>query len=654
MDEFNMTKPALPAEGAAESVGAAKIGPEQVQKALQTLMEYKKGKTNLEKRIVEDEQFWRMRHWDGYRAKDEARASSGWLVNVVLNRHADAMDNYPSTNCLPRAADDQQEARTLSKVLPVILDQNQFKKCWSECWWQKLKSGCGVYGVFWDRSKLNGLGDIAIRYCDLLNLFWEPGIRNLQDSRNLFHTELVDNEMLIEQYPQLEGKLPGQSEIVQKYLHDDAVDNSGKSVVVDWYYKRRRGGKEVLHYCKFVGTEVLYATENETEPPTELRQAGADPYTGIPLVERVITGPSVAERGWYDHGKYPFVPDVLFPAEGTLGGFGYIDICRNPQVQIDLINAAVLDNTLASARPRFFIRSDGGVNEEEFADWGKPFVHTDGNLGQDSILPIATKPLSGDVLNVLQMKVQEMRETSGNTEANTGSVPSSVTAASAIAALQEASGKLSRDMIDAGYEAVKEVALQVIDLIRQFYDAPRTFRITGERGEQQFATYDNRNLQPRPILSASGREMGYRTPVFDIDVVPQRENEYTKEAYNQLALELYGAGMFNPQAAEQTLLCLGMMDFKGKEELVQKVTANAAMFRQLQQMQETALQLAQMVDSLKGTRIADQIAAQIMGRPAQAAAGGGGAEMPEPESKPGEAAVTAKARAQSQSAARPR
>ena len=47
------------------------------------------------------------------------------------------------------------------------------------------------------------LGDIDIRPVDMLNIFWEPGIRDLQDSRDLFTVELRDNALLEEEYPQL-------------------------------------------------------------------------------------------------------------------------------------------------------------------------------------------------------------------------------------------------------------------------------------------------------------------------------------------------------------------------------------------------------------------------------------------------------------------
>lgn len=588
------------------------IDKEQVRKAMSILEKYRAGKTNLERRIIENEQFWKLRHWDQMKGKDanpnDPRPASAWLVNVILNRHADAIDNYPEPNCLPRAADDADEAAKLSKILPVILKQNGFEQTYSDCWWYKLKAGTACYGVFWDSGKLNGLGDVAIRKCDILNLFWQPGITDIQQSRNLFHVELKDNDLLEEMYPQLVDKLKGETTLISKYIYDDTVDTSEKSLVVDWYYKRRQNGRDVLHYCKFCGDTVLFASENE---------------------------PGMAERGWYDHGKYPFVFDVLFPEEGTPCGYGFVDIAKDPQKQIDLMNQAMLKNTLAAATPRFFIRGDGAVNEEEFADWTRPFVHTNGNLGQDSIMPIQSTPLPGNYISFFQAKQQELRETSGNTEANTGSVPSSVTAASAIAALQEASGKLSRDMVNTTYRSFEEICLLIIDLIRQFYDMPRQFRITGDMGRQEFTSYDNAGLQPKSQGNDFGVDMGYRSPVLDIEVVPQNESKYTKAEYNELALNLYQAGIFNPQMTDQALLALSIMDFKGKDDLMQKIQMNGTLMQRLQQ--------------------AEQIIAGLMGQVAPETgqpmpAGGGAVELREGQ----EPTVTAKAREQSRAAAQTR
>lgn len=525
-----------------------RISTEEVRRAADILRRYHAGKRQLEQRIIDNEQFWKLRHWQQMEKTGQGgnpadpQPTSGWLVNCILSKHADAMDCYPEPTVLPREPGDREEAGKLTRILPVILKKNGFKRTYSSAWWYKLKSGCAVYGVFWDAGKLNGLGDISIRRMDLLNLFWEPGVTDIQDSPHFFSTELQDREALEERYPQAKGKADRGGWTLSRYLYDDAVDTSGKVLVVDWYYHTRENGRRVLQYCKFVGDTVLYATEND---------------------------PDMRNRGWYDHGRYPFVFDVLFPEEGTPAGYGYVDLCKSPQKQIDLMNQAILKNTLASATPRFFVRSDGAVNENEYADWTRPFVHTNGNLGSDSIAPIQTAGLDSVYVAILQSKIAEMKETAGNRDVANGGTAGGVTAATAIAALQEAGGKLSRNMIDDGYEAFSDVVTLCIELIRQFYSLPRQFRLLGVMGQEEFVSYDSRGLQPQAV--DDGVVSGYRVPEFDLEVSAQDENPYKTMEYNQLALQLFQMGFFRADMADQALRCLELMDFKNKDRLMSSI-----------------------------------------------------------------------------------
>lgn len=539
-----------------------KIGTEEVRRAAEILRRYHAGKRQLEQRIIDNEQFWKLRHWQQMEKTGQGgnpadpQPTSGWLVNCILSKHADAMDCYPEPTVLPREPGDREEARKLTRILPVVLKKNGFKRTYSSAWWYKLKSGCAVYGVFWDAGKLNGLGDIAIRRMDLLNLFWEPGVTDIQDSPHFFSTELQDREALEERYPQAKGKADRGGWTLSRYLYDDAVDTSGKVLVVDWYYHTRENGRRVLQYCKFVGDTVLYATEND---------------------------PDMRDRGWYDHGRYPFVFDVLFPEEGTPAGYGYVDLCKSPQKQIDLMNQAILKNTLASATPRFFVRSDGAVNENEYADWTRPFVHTNGNLGSDSIAPIQTAGLDSVYVAILQSKIAEMKETAGNRDVANGGTAGGVTAATAIAALQEAGGKLSRNMIDDGYEAFSDVVTLCIELIRQFYSLPRQFRLLGAMGREEFVTYDSRGLQPQAV--DDGVITGYRVPEFDLEVSAQDENPYKTMEYNQLALQLFQMGFFRADMADQALRCLELMDFKNKDQLMSSILQGQAATMERQPVQ---------------------------------------------------------------------
>ena len=609
-DEFNkmMAQRGVAAQGGAIDgfkALAQVIGKEQIQAANQTLQKYKEGKANLERRIVENEQWYKLRHWECMRKEktQEVQPTSGWLFNSIANKHADAMDNFPSPNILPREEGDKGEAEMLTSIVPVILDQCEFEQTYSDVWNYKLKTGTGVYGVFWDSSKLNGLGDVSIKKVDIINLFWESGIQDIQRSRNFFHVELADNDALIGMYPQLQGKLGSATMNIAKYFYDDNVDTTNKSVVVDWYYKKAGvGGNTVLHYCKYVNDEVLFATENE---------------------------PEKYPKGWYDHGLYPFVFDTLYPVEGTPCGFGYIDIGKDAQAYIDRINQAIMKNTRANASPRYFIRKDGSVNEKEFADLNNDLIHVDGQLGTDSIMPVQPNTLNNIYLQVLTSKVDELKEVTGNRDISTGGTTSGVTAASAIAAMQEAGSKLSRDNNKASYRAFRKICLMIVELIRQFYDMPRCFRIMGENGAARFVQYSNAGITPQFQGIEMGVDMGYRLPLFDIEVTAQKQSPYSKMSQNELALQFFGAGFFNPQISDQALACLEMMDFDRKHFIMQKIAQNGTMYQQMMMMQQQMMMLAQMVDQSRGTSdVTAGLAAQF-GIAMPNAPMGGGAEAAE-------------------------
>lgn len=640
MDDIIMT---TPEQDVLPSVKPVDI--KRVREWQTVLQKYRAGKIHLEKRIVDAEQMWKLRHWEQIRKHDvgDPEPTSAWLVNVILAKHSDACDNYPHPVCLPREPGDAGTAQSLSEILPVILTQNEFEQTWSDVWWYKLKSGTGVYGVYWEPDKLGGLGDISIQKVEILNLFWEPGITDIQDSRNVFQVKLVDNDVLEEQYPELKGKLKDSSTTTTtKYIYDDNIDTSNKSEVVDVYYKRKVNGKDVLHFAKYVDEYLLFATENETEPKTK---ENVDPLTGQMVVTEIA--PPMAETGLYAHGKYPFVFDPLFPEEGYPDvGYGYVDLCKDPQKYVDIMDNALIKNMLSNATPRWFIRTDGGVNESEYADLTKSFVHVQGRLTEDSIMPIQSSGLGEVFVNLKQLKIDELKQVSGNRDVNNGGSVGSVTAASAIAALQEAGNGISRDMISASYRAFAKVCYLCIELIREFYDIPRQFRILGPNGQPAFITFDNSGITPQPQGDDFGLDMGYRLPVFDVDVEVEKDSQYKTAAYNELAVQLYQLGAFNPQMADQVLPMIDMMEFKGKDEVKQKIAENA----KLQKYLMLALQLAAKYNPALYMQMAADLGIEAQAEPIPA---GGGNVKIQDESGSGNAYLD-RARAAAEGGSSPR
>ena len=559
------------------------IGENEIKKAFDTLQKYKEDKAELEEKLLTDEKCWELLHWEVlYNKQNKAsdkriKPISAWLFNTIINKHADAMDNFPEPNVLPRVKDDEQTAKVISEILPVILEQNDFESCYSDSSWDKNKNGTSVTGVFWNNDKNNGLGDIDIKNIDLMKIYWKSGVKDIQDSPNVFVVEVMENEEIKARYPEI-GDINGSEQDVTHYYYGEKVDTSNTSSVIDWYYRRRIKTindmgipqmKTVVHFCKFCNGKVIYASEND---------------------------PNYAETGWYAHGQYPFVFDVLFPKKASCVGIGYIDLIKDDQMYIDKLQQAILENAIAGARPRTAVRTDAGLNEEEYQDVENPIVHFEGNLGEDAFRPIQSSALAPIYMNTYLQKIQEMKDTSGNTAASQGQT-SNVTTASGIASLQEAAGKLSRDATGTTYRAFKQICYLVIELMRQFYTEQRCFRIIGENGQPEYVEFDNSGLQPKmqqSIIGENGQviDLGSREPILDIEVKPQKRSAYSKETQNQTALQLYNMGFFAPNNADASLACLDMMEFDGVEKIKEKVQSNGLMFQQLMQLQMLLQQLA--------------------------------------------------------------
>ena len=556
---------------------AEPIDREQVLRWAEILRKYKSGKSLLESRMRSNQEYWRGKQWREMRRdweKEQPQPTSAWLTNVILSKHAARMDAYPEATVLAREQMDEPQAQLLTSVIPCILDMCDFKEAYSQVGWDKQISCAGAYCITWDVTKHNGLGDIDIAPLDIMNLYWEPGITDIQQSKYVFVVKLVDTDVLAEQYPDKGFDSKKGNKVIEpsQYVYEDYIDTSEKDCVVDVYYKKNGPNGTILHYAKFVRDVLLFSTEND---------------------------PTLSQAGLYAHGMYPFVIEPVYPVKGSICGFGYVDICRDPQDFIDIMGNAIVKNVMENTTPRYFVRSDAGVNLEEFGNINKRIVTCNGNLGEDSIRPFDQTALPAGALNFYQFKIEEMKQTAGNRDANGGGSEGGVTAASALAVMQEAGNALSRDENGTAYRAFKEIVKFVIELIRQFYDLPRFFRIEGERGAMQYIAYTNAAIKEQSEIGMMGEQV-FRKPEFDLDVEASKESDYSQQQQNNLALQFYQAGFFNPANGIMTLACLDMMEFKGKDKMYRTVQ-NMLVQYQAMMMQQQAM-AAQQGGGVSGTK----------------------------------------------------
>lgn len=573
------------------------VDKKRVHEFTQILEKYKQGKKNLDERIKNNQEWWKLRHYGNMNPKEgtpavndksqaidtRPRSVTAWTVNAVINKHADYMDNYPEAICLPQEESDKDYAAKLSSVIPALYERLNHEKTYSDEMWYKLIAGTCVESHTWNSSLQNGLGDIDINKCDILNLFWEPGITDIQDSEYFFHTQLISNNKIRNMFPQVEElktQLSNPSIDIARYNYDDTVETTDHSIVVDVYYhKLNSSGKSVLHYCKYVNDIVLFASENEE---------------------------AYLEKGYYDHGKYPYIFDTMFPVEGSPCGFGYIDIVKQVQRDIDELNDDFMHNAKATSRKRYIVNNACSINEKELADTNNEIIHSEGsNLDDGNFKELVTSPLNSIYMSLLDNRINEIKEVSNNRDVSSGGTTSGVTAASAIAAMQEAGSKTSRDQETSSYRAFREGCYLDIELMGQFYDESRYFRVTGTDGNTEFVEFDNSGIKEQMTTDANGNQLS-RKPIFDIKVKPQKRSQYSRIAQNELMKELYSIGAFNPQNATQAVLLVQNMDFEGKEMLLSQLNQNATVFNMLLQYQQIVMAMAQYIDSISGTSYALQ------------------------------------------------
>lgn len=511
-----------------------KIKPEFFFKVRESFNRYKDHKSAFDRRIIDNNRWFKSRYNNNCNIETEAPATP-YIFNVIANKHADAMDNYPAPNVLEREERDKKTAEMFTKILPLLLDLSNFKQTYSRAWWYKLKNGAACYGVFYNPKSCRGRGGIDITKVDLLNIFWEPGVTDIQDSKFLFVTALCDNDMLKYKYPKYAENFDGDTAL-QIQTYDDSMGGSEtdalkeKSLVVDCYYKKQRGDTQTVELLKFCDDMILEASED------------------------------MGDIGIYEHGLYPFVMDVLYPDEDSPVGFGLVDVIKNPQMYIDKMDAIISKNAMISGKTRFMIKDSGGLNEYELSDMTKDIIHVAGSVGEENIRELQAKPLHGFIIQHRKNKIDELKEIAGNLEFQQGNVTGGVTAYSAIVALQQAGEKLSRDMITEGYEAYRRIILLCIEMIRQFYDQPRSYRISSSDGKVEYISLSNKNM--------SDDENGLPAE-FDVAVSAEKNNPYNRISQNQTLTDLWKMGMFEKDTLKEAVLVLESMHLDGKEKLIE-------------------------------------------------------------------------------------
>lgn len=473
-------------------------------------------------RLERCERIYRGDHWHDVPETDagEPRPVTPVIQSTVENVRADLMDQYPQAIITADSPEHAEAAELLTAVIGENHTRMGYAREYAKLTHDLLVGGYMVQEVGFDPGLNGGMGGAFLRQVDPRSIMFDPLCADIGDSRAVFKFVAHPREWFKQRYPDKERDMDSDS-LLLKPVRDSLLSVSeGDSIM------------------------LIECWQREYDPKTQSFAVHMKKMAGGVLLEDSRTA---KPEGCYRHGEYPFVVTSLYPRRGSCLGFGLVDMFENQQLYSDKLDQIVLKNALMASHNKLLVTGASGFDVDDLRDWSKE-VHRGENL--NGVTWFATAPLPGYILEYIRAMRNGIKEESGANDFSRGMASGGVTAASAIAALQEMSSKRSRMAARSIHDAFEQAVRQEIEIEREFSIFPRSVKT--KKGREVFTGKD--------LVKVT--ELGNELPLeFMVSVKVQRENRFSVAAHNELMLTMLKAGMITPDVA------LEMMNFDGKEQV---------------------------------------------------------------------------------------
>ncbi len=484
-------------------------------------------------RLEKAERMYRGDHWWDVPVRDpnEPRPVTPVLQSTVENVSADLLDMLPEAVITAESAEDTLLARTVEAIVRQNHDAACYEREYQKLTHDLLVGGYMVQEVGYDPLLNRGLGGAFIRHVDNRSILFDPLVTDVQDSRAVFKIAMRTRAWLYERYPQCAPEIRAGGDM---YRAEDAVrdgtlqaDRSDAVLVLECWWRAfdARANRFSVHMARLAAGQVLEDSR------------------------------AVKPEGYYAHGEYPFVVTPLFMRKGSCLGYGFVDMFEMQQRFSDKLDQIVLKNALMASRNKLLVTHASGFDAEDLRDWAKD-VHQGESLG--GLTWFSTPPLPAYIISYIQAMRESIKEESGANDFSRGNTTGGITAASAIAALQEMSAKRARMAARQMHNAFKDAVRMEIEVEREFCLFTREVNVTvdGEARRVRFSS---------ALLEREGKRGGKRPVEFYISIKVQKANRWSVMSQNELVLEMTKLGVITPEQAA------GLMLYDGKDEIMKQV-----------------------------------------------------------------------------------
>lgn len=503
---------------------------ETIERIYALFNEYRNAYAAEWERLDRCERIYRGEHWLDVPLQDEnePRPVTPVIQSTIENVRADLMDQMPEAVVLSDGPGHERAAEMLTAVLRENHRLGRFDREYSLLLHDLLVGGYMVQETGYDPEAAGGLGAAFLRAVDTHTILFDPLCTDIQDSRAIFKFAPYPREWFEARYPREALNMREDENRALRIEDNYLARSNGEMLLLIECWQREYdadAGCYRVHMCKLAGRQLL-EDSRKTKP-----------------------------EGYFAHGQYPFVVTPLFLRKGTALGYGFVDMFETQQRYADKLDQIILKNALMASHNKLLVTEASGFDVEDLRDWSRD-VHRGESLS--GVTWFTTPALPAYLVEYIHDIRESIKQESGANDFSRGQTAAGVTAASAIAALQEMSNKRARTASRLLHEAFRDAVRLEIEAERDF--SLFTRRVTVEiDGRRTPCTFESAML----LREAPGRVL---LPVeFYVSVKAQQETRTTALSQNELALQMLGAGILTPEQAA------ALMVFDGKEQVLKEL-----------------------------------------------------------------------------------
>lgn len=499
--------------------------------------------------------------------RSKTSAPFNTLNSCIDNVIADQIDNTPEAKMVPEREETMDSAEEMSDIVSYCLYQAKWNEKYHTLMEDAVVTGTGVAQVFWDEDMERGEGMVNVLAWHPEDFYPDPMYENIQDGRGCFKVTHTTVAWVEEHYPHAKGYV--QSDEFSEEGIDamfEAAENDRKTTFIEFWYKHydAKTRRNHVHMAQFAGHAMLYSTE-----------------LGFHCDDA-----NTRKQGVFAHGELPFIMYRYKPVWRKPFGVGLVHDYKPMQDAIDRHQKYIDDNARMSSVSKTYVRK-GSVPIEDVADMSKTVIEYSGADIRQEMANFQTNPLNGQVVQNMVYMVDTMKQDCGQNQFSRGEGGMGVTAASAIQALQEAGGKITRMHTSQFKNAFRSMVEQIMWVMSEYLEPGRQFKIIG--GWDSTGNMENRLVEIRPAKPEGDR---LPKPAYTVRVQVQKNNPLQQQADNEFVMQTAQvcAQAGQPLPPETVV---GLLEgYRTKSSVLKAVRANSQIQQQMQQMQAQIEQLS--------------------------------------------------------------